>query len=135
MEKERSVLIRHYHGGISWGRKVRFGWALFTGQNEAGAFRDDGLTVSSLSKRENENLEKKIGRIFKDEGLYITIIEVDLNILEFSDVELNLLEGTHKPYNKPNNTILYINLKQKTKQKKHPNSMKKNIPLACEKRL
>ena len=41
-----------------------------------------------------------------------------------------MLEETHRPYTKPNNTILYIDSKSN-----HPQSMKKNIPLACEKRL
>jgi hypothetical protein len=92
-------------------------------------FRDDGIGVSSLSKKENENLKKEICKIFKEEGLDITIT-VNLKIVEFLDVELNLLTETHRPYTKPNNTILYIDAKSN-----HPQSMKKNIPLACEKRL
>ena len=72
-----------------------------------GMFRDDGIAVSSLSKKYNENLKKEICKIFKKEGLDITI-EVNLKIVEFLDVELNLLEETHRPYTKPNNTILYI---------------------------
>ena len=37
---------------------------------------------------------------------------------EVLDVELNLLEEAHRPYTKPNNTILYIRAKSN-----HPPSM------------
>ena len=56
---------------------------------KAGMFRDDGIAVSSLSKRENENLKNEIIKIFKEEGLDITI-NVNLNFFEVLDVELNL---------------------------------------------
>ena len=49
---------------------------------KSGVFRDDGLAVSKLSKKENENLKKEICKIFKEEGLKITI-EVNLKIVEF----------------------------------------------------
>jgi len=40
------------------------------------------------------------------------------------------LTGSHKPFTKSNNTILYVN-----SQSNHPQSIKKNIPLAVQKRL
>ena len=45
-------------------------------------------------------------------------------------MELNLNTGTHKPFVKPNNTILYVDVNSN-----HTQSMKKNIPLALYKRL
>jgi len=45
-------------------------------------------------------------------------------------VELDLRNDTHRPYTKPNNTILYVDAKSN-----HPPSIKKNIPLAVQKRL
>ena len=96
---------------------------------DAGVFCDDGLAVSKLSKRENEIMKKEICLIFKKEGLDKTITAY-LKFVEFLDVELNLLEGTHKPFTKPNDTILYVNTKSN-----HAQSIKKNKPLAVEKRL
>ena len=94
-----------------------------------GLFRDDGLAVSYLTKRENQNVKKEICKIFRQEGLEITIT-ANLKVVEFLDVELDLSTGTHKPYTKPNNTILYVDASSN-----HPQSIKKNIPLACQKRL
>ena len=96
---------------------------------KVGVFRDDGLAVSSLTKRQNEKLKQEIKRVFEQEGLSITI-NVNLKVVEFLDVELNLNTGTHKPFTKQNNTIQYINV-----QSNHSQSHKKNIPLACQKRL
>ena len=45
-------------------------------------------------------------------------------------MELNLNTRAHKPFTKQNNTIQYINV-----QNNHSQSHKKNIPLACQKRL
>ena len=96
---------------------------------QVGLFRDDGLGVSVQTRKQIEQCKKDICRIFKAEGLDITI-EANLKIVDFLDVELNLNEGTHKPFTKPNNTILYIDANSN-----HPPSIKKNIPLAVQKRL
>ena len=53
---------------------------------EAGVFRDDGLAVNKLSKRENEIMKKEICSIFKKEGLDITIT-ANLKIVEFLYIE------------------------------------------------
>ena len=87
-------------------------------------FRDDGLGVSSLTSRQNEKLKEEIIKIFRQEGLEITI-QVNLKVVEFLDVELNLNTGTHKPFTKPNNTIQYVDVNSN-----HPGSIKKNIPVA-----
>ena len=94
-----------------------------------GLFRDDGLAVTTQSRFEAEKTKKKICDIFKSEGLSITI-EANLKVTDFLDVELNLNTQTHKPFSKPNNTILYVNVNSN-----HPPSVLKNIPLAVQKRL
>ena len=94
-----------------------------------GLFRDDGLAISTQTPRQNEQMKKQICKIFKDEGLDITI-QKNLKVVEFLDVELNPSTGTHRPFNKPNNTILYVDANSN-----HPNDIKKNIPLAVQKRL
>jgi hypothetical protein len=96
---------------------------------EVGLFRDDGAALSRLTKKENEKLKQEIIRIFKKEGLDITI-NVNLKVIEFLDVECDLNTGTYKPFTKPNNTILYIDVNSK-----YPQSMKKNNPLSVQKHL
>ena len=94
-----------------------------------GLFRDDCLAVTTLSPFEAEKTKKQICKIFKSQGLEITI-DANLKVTDFLDVEFYLITGTHRPYNKPNNTILYVNVKSD-----HPHSVIKNIPLAVQKRL
>ena len=96
---------------------------------KSGLFRDDGLAVCALPARQIEKVKKDICNIFKKEGLDITI-DANLKIVDFLDVELNLNTGTHRPFTKPNNIIQYIHL-----HSNHPPSIKKNIPLAVQKRL
>ena len=70
-----------------------------------GLFRDDGAAVTNLSPKEAEKLKNKIVKVFKAEGLDITI-QANLKSINFLDVEVDLATGTHRPYTKPNNTLL-----------------------------
>ena len=79
--------------------------------------------------KETENIKKKICKIFKDNGLKITI-EANSKSVDFLDVNFNLTNNTFSPYLKPNNKPLYVNM-----QNNHPLNMIKNIPLAINKRL
>ena len=57
-------------------------------------------------------------------------IKTNMKTIDFLDVTLDLRTNTFKPFNKPNNTPLYINVKSN-----HPPSLRRNIPLAIEKRI
>ena len=50
--------------------------------------------------------------------------------MQFLDVEVDLNSGTHKPYTKPNNTLLYIDINSN-----HPTSVLKNTAEAVQNRL
>jgi hypothetical protein len=50
--------------------------------------------------------------------------------MTFLDVEVDLNSGTHKPYTKPNNTLLYIDINSN-----HPPSVIKNTAIAVQNRL
>lgn len=94
-----------------------------------GLYRDDGLAVCKGTPRQIEQTKKTICKIFRQNNLKITI-EANKQVINFLDVTLNLREGSHKPYLKPNNTILYVN-----KQSNHPPTILKNIPANINKRL
>ena len=96
---------------------------------EFGLFKDDGLAVSNATPRETEQIKKKICKVFESLGLNITI-EANKKVVQFLDVELNLNDGTYKPYIKPNDVPLYVN-----KESSHPPSILKNIPLSINRRL
>ena len=95
----------------------------------SGLYRDDGLIASKLTPRQNENLKKKICKIFKDEGLRITI-EANIKVVNFLDVTFDISKDIFKPFMKPNDTPIYIN-----KESNHPPSILKNIPQAVNDRL
>ena len=99
-------------------------------KNQSGLYRDDGLaSVENISGPEIERLKKQIGRIFKKCGLNITI-QANLRVVNFLDVQFDIIKGTYQPCRKPDNTPVYIN-----KDSNHPPSILKQLPQAIAKRI
>ena len=67
-----------------------------------------------LESSQIDQLRKKIIKIFKETGFKIDI-ETDLKIVNFLDMTFNLINGSYKPYKKPNDTLLFID-----KNSNHP---------------
>ena len=61
-----------------------------------------------INGQQIDQLRKKIIKIFKEIGFKIDI-ETNLEIVNFLDMTFNLINGSYKPYKKPNDTLLYIN--------------------------
>ena len=71
-------------------------------KQSTGLYRDDGLVLlRNSSKRKTERIRKDIIEIFQNTGFKIEI-KTNLHIVDFLDVTFNLLDGTYKPYKKPN---------------------------------
>ena len=84
-------------------------------KNDCGLYRDDGLMIQEYKNcQQIDQLRKKIIKIFKETG-FKTDIETNLKIVNFLDMTFNLINGSYKPYKKPNDTLLYIN-----KNSNHP---------------
>ena len=96
---------------------------------ELGCYKDDGLAISKLTKKQTEALKKKMCATFRKFGWEITI-EANKKSVQFLDVEFNLENNTYKPYIKPGDIPLYVNAKSN-----HPPSVLKNIPEAVNRRL
>lgn len=94
-----------------------------------GLYRDDGLGITKATPRQAERIKKDLCAIFKEHGLKITI-EANKKTADYLDVTLNLNNGKHGPYTKPNNTPLYVHSRSN-----HPPNIIKNIPEAINKRL
>ena len=94
-----------------------------------GLYRDDGLAVSALTKRQTEIVRQQIVEIFKKNGLKIHIV-ANIETVNFLDVTLNLKTGKFCPYKKPNSTPMYIHTKSN-----HPPTVIRNIPMAVNRRL
>ena len=71
-----------------------------------------------------ERLKKKMVKLFKDEGLNITM-EGNLTVTDFLDVVLDLQTGSSKPFTKPNTNTKYV-----SPQSNHPPAITANIPEA-----
>ena len=66
---------------------------------------------------------------FSENGLKVTV-DANKKVVQFLDVELNLKNESYKPFLKPNDNPLYVNINSN-----HPQSVTKNIPAAVNKRL
>ena len=95
-----------------------------------GLYRDDGVAVIKTgSGKKMEDTKKKLIKVFKDNELKISI-QTRMHKVDFLDVTLDLHEGVHRPYKKPDNDILYIN-----KCSNHPANVKKVLPGLIQNRL
>ena len=98
-------------------------------KDQAGLYRDDGLTVCKATPKQIEKTKQEVSEIFKADGLKITI-EANKKTINFLDVTLDLASGSYKPFMKPNNKILYVH-----QESNHPPALLKNIPGNINKRL
>ena len=99
-------------------------------QEDVELYRDDGLIiVKNANGHTLDSLRKKIIRIFKNEGLKITI-EANLTTTNFLDVTLDLNSGKYSPYRKPNDKPIYVNIKSN-----HPPTILKQIPSMISTRI
>ena len=73
--------------------------------------------------------KKKTIEILKKYGLAITV-KTNLFVVNFLDIQFNLLNGTFKPYRKPNNDPIYVH-----KDSNHPPQVLKELPKTIGKRI
>ena len=100
------------------------------GKDNYGLYRDDGLAVlTSCSGPQADKARKDLIKIFKDNGLNITV-ETNLLATDFLDVHFNLQNGIYKPFRKPNDTPLYVNAGSN-----HPPNIIKQLPLMIGRRI
>ena len=99
-------------------------------KKKIGLYRDDGLSViDNPNGPKLDRLRKDIIRIFKSEGLNITI-ETNLSVTDFLDVTLDLSMNKFYPYRKPNDKPIYINANSN-----HPPSVLKSLPTMINKQI
>ena len=99
-------------------------------KKDFGLYRDDGFGVGKNKRGpETEKIKKNIQKIFKENKLDI-VIQCNMKIVNYLDVSLNLNNSNYKPYQKPDNEILYIH-----KDSNHPPSILKQISTSIEKRI
>ena len=95
-----------------------------------GLYRDDGLSIlRKITGRQADIFRKETTQIMKTNGLKIDI-QCNLKVVDYLDITFNLNDGTHKPYNKPNNKPLYIHV-----DSNHPSNIIKQIPNSISTRI
>ena len=94
-----------------------------------GLYRDDGLALSDKNGQDTEDIKNKIVRIFRKNGLEVTI-KANMKVVDFLDVTLNLNTGNYKPFLKANSKPVYVHT-----ESNHPKKIKENIPKMINDRL
>ena len=95
----------------------------------AGLYRDDLLSVSSLGARQVEKVGQQMREIFRRHGLGLKV-EANMQATDFLDVFLDLKAGTHRAWVKPEQVIHYVH-----RESNHPAHVLKNIPIEVQRRL
>ena len=95
-----------------------------------GLYRDDGLAAfKNVGARTSNSIGKRFAKCLKDLGLSITI-QTNQKIVNYLDVTFDLNNGSYKPYRKPDNTPLYINV-----QSNHPPPIIRQAPTSISQRI
>ena len=94
-----------------------------------GLYRDDMLAVTKIKGKDAERLKQRISGIFKSVGLTVKV-EVNKRVVNYLNVTLSLLDGSHRDYMKPGNVISYVHVLSN-----HPPSVTKSIGKGVNHRL
>ena len=93
-------------------------------------YRDDGLFIfRKINKQQIDRVRKKIISLFKNIDFKIEIV-TNLTEVDFLDVTLNLENNTYRPYKKPNDKLIYIDVSSN-----HPPQIKKQLTKIISDRL
>ena len=91
-------------------------------KDKMGLYRDDGLFIlRKINKQQADKIRKKIISIFKNINFKIEIV-TNLIEVDFLDVTFNLENSTYRPYKKPNDKLIYIDVSSN-----HPPQIKKQL--------
>ena len=93
-------------------------------------YRDDGLFIlRKINKQQTDKIRKKIISIFKNINFKIEIV-TNLTEVDFLDLTFNLENNTYRPYKKPNDKLIYIDVSSN-----HPPQIKKQLAKIISDRL
>ena len=95
-----------------------------------GLYIDNGLrTFKNMSGPEVERKKKELAKIFKNNGLLITV-KTNIKTADFLEIHFDLVKEIYQPYRKPNDDPLNINIKSN-----HPPSILQQLPKSISKRI
>ena len=124
------VTMGNYDGAEVW---ELIGKSLLTNilsKDNMGLYRDDGLFIlRKINKQQTDKIRKKIISIFKNINFKIEIV-TNLTEVDFLDVTFNLENNIYRPYKKPNDKLIYIDVSSN-----HPTQIKKQLTKIISDRL
>ena len=94
-------------------------------KKDSGLYRDDVLLVVEGGGQKSDRIKKKLCKLYKEEGP-----EIIAESVQFLDVNLDLSDGTFKPFCNPNSQLKYV-----CKESNQPPMIVKNIPEGVNRRL
>ena len=99
-------------------------------KDNMGLSRDNGLFIlRKINKQQTDTVRKKIISIFKNIEFKIEVV-TNLTEVDFLDVTFNLENNTYRPYKKPNDKLIYIDVSSN-----HPPQIKKQLTKIISDRL
>ena len=99
-------------------------------KDSIGLYRDYSLSIfRNYNGHQNDKARKDLIKLFKKYQLNLHV-KCNLRILDYLDISFDLNTGIYKPFNKPNDKILYINASSN-----HPPSVLKQIPKSVSTRI
>ena len=99
-------------------------------KDNMGLYRDNGLFIlRKINKQQADKIRKKIISIFKNINFKIEIV-TNLIEIDFLGVTFNLENNTYRPYKKPNDKLIYIDVSSN-----HPPQIKKQLTKIVSDRL
>ena len=93
-----------------------------------GLYRDDGLLITYYLQQ-TDRIQKKIISIFKNIDFKIEMVTNPTEV-DFLDVTFNLESNTYRPYKKPIDKLIYIDVSSN-----HPPQIKKQLTKIISDRL
>ena len=79
-------------------------------KDNMGSYRDDRLFIlRKINSQQTDRIRKKIISIFKNIDFKIETV-TNLTEVDFLDVTFNLENTTYRPYKKPNDELIYIDV-------------------------
>ena len=127
------VTMGNYDGAEVWELIGIYIQSLLTNilsKDNMGLYRDDGLFIlRKINKQQTDKIRKKIISIFKNINFKIEIV-TNLTEVDFLDVTFNLENNTYRPYKKPNDKLIYIDVSSN-----HPTQIKKQLTKIISDRL
>merc|ERR1711983_451539 len=91
-------------------------------KEQHGIYRDDSLMILKTTGRGCTKMGEKLEKLFREQFNLRITFEANLTVVNFLDVTMSLVDGTHRPYRKDDLIPLYIH-----KNSNHPPHVKKQM--------